>query len=155
MKSWQVLKEAAETIGVKALASRLRLSPALVYKWCQEWSPDDPEASGARNPLDRLADVVEATQSLAVVNWLCHEAGGFFVSNPLLTQENTETELLRKTQALVREFSDLLSTVTTSIGDDGQIVSSEADLIRAKWEALKSSAEGFVIACEAGRYHGG
>ena len=36
MRSNEVLREAAEIVGVKALASELRLSPALIYKWCQE-----------------------------------------------------------------------------------------------------------------------
>ena len=39
MRSHEVLREAAEKIGVKALAARLRLSPALVYKWCEDTSP--------------------------------------------------------------------------------------------------------------------
>ena len=81
MRSYEVLKRAAEHIGVKALAAELRLSPALVYKWCQEWDSEDPDASGARNPLDRVADIVRVTGDRDVVNWLCHEAGGFLVPN--------------------------------------------------------------------------
>ena len=61
MESYEVLREAAEGVGVKALAAELRLSPALVYKWCQESSREDVDASGARNPLDRLADIVRVT----------------------------------------------------------------------------------------------
>ena len=38
MLSHEVLRRAAEPIGVKALAAKLRLSPAMVYKWCQESS---------------------------------------------------------------------------------------------------------------------
>ncbi len=153
MKSCEVLKAAADNIGVKALASRLHLSPALVYKWCQESSRDDPDSSGARNPLDRLAEIVQATGDENVVNWLCHEAGGFYVHNPKPHDSDNETELLRRTQVLVKEFSELLSTVTQSIEDDGQIEGKEADLIRHKWEALKTTTESFVVACETGCYH--
>jgi hypothetical protein len=32
MHSWEVLRDAADRIGVKALAARLKLSTALVYK---------------------------------------------------------------------------------------------------------------------------
>ncbi len=152
MKSWEVLKAAADNIGVKALASKLKLSPAMVYKWCQESPREDPEASGARNPLDRLAEIVTATEDKAVVGWLCHEANGFYVRNPQPHGGHNETELLKSTQQLVQEFSELLSTVTRSIEDDGQIESKEADLIRHKWEMLKSNAEGFVLACENGCY---
>ncbi len=152
MKSWEVLKKASDGIGVKALAGALRLSPALVYKWCQESSREDPDASGARNPLDRVAAIMKATADTGVINWLCHEAGGFFVRNPEVRDHDNETGLLRRTQLLVREFSDLLSTVTRSIEDDGQIKAVEADRIRIKWEQLKGGAEGFVVACETGCY---
>ncbi len=153
MKSCEILKTAADTIGVKALAAKLNLSPALVYKWCQESNKEDPDSSGARNPLDRLAEIVQATGDEKVVNWLCHEAGGFFVHNPRAHDGDNETELLRRTQALVKEFSELLSTVTRSIEDDGQIEDKEADLIRREWETLKTTAESFVAACETGFYH--
>lgn len=88
-----------------------------------------------------------------MVKWLCHEAGGFFVHNPPARHADGETELLRQTQSLVKEFSELLSTVTRSIEDDGQIEDSEADLIRGKWETLKTTSESFVVACETGCYH--
>jgi hypothetical protein len=152
MQSHEVLKRAAENVGVKALASELRLSPALVYKWCQESTRDDPGASGARNPLDRLADVVRVTNSRDVVQWLCHEAGGFFVSNPRPIEKPVRVELLRDTQNLMTEFSLLLQTVTGSIVDDGLIDGPEADKIRQTWEKLKSSAEQFTVACESGAY---
>ncbi|MHC4066685.1 MAG: phage regulatory CII family protein [Planctomycetota bacterium] len=152
MRSYEVLRRASDGIGVKALAATLRLSPALVYKWCQEADPDDPDASGARNPLDRLRDIVQATGDTDVVNWLCHEAGGFFVSNPRSLKGDLDTELLVDTQRLVEEFSRLLSTVTRSIEDDGRIDPAEADRIRQAWESLKGTAEQFTVACERGLY---
>ena len=152
MKSWEVLKEAMEDVGAKALAARLKLSPALLYKWCQESTKDEPDASGARNPLDRLAEIIEITGNTEIANWLCRQAGGFYVRNPKALKGRTEPELLRQTQTLVREFSDLLTTVTKSVQDDGQIHDREAVQIRREWEALKSAAESFVVSCEAGCY---
>ncbi|MFQ5807823.1 MAG: hypothetical protein ACE5I3_15360, partial [Phycisphaerae bacterium] len=76
MKSWEVLREAADRIGVKALAARLNLSTALVYKWCQEPPKDDPSGSGARNPLDRLREIVDATGDPRGRNWGWDAAGG-------------------------------------------------------------------------------
>lgn len=152
MRSYEILREASEEIGVKALAAALRVSPALVYKWCQQSSQDDPDASGARNPLDRLADIVEATGSTDVVNWLCNQAGGFFVPNSVPPSGDVQTELLMTTQRLVQEFSRLLTAVTKSIEDDGQVDPGEADRIRQAWEKLKSSAEAFSVACEQGLY---
>ncbi len=152
MKSHEVLRAAADVIGVKALANQLKLSPALVYKWCQESQHEDPDSSGTRNPLDRMAEIVRVTGHTAVINWVCHEVGGFFVRNPLPIRKDTEAELLRTTQVLIQEFGDLLSTVSRSIEDDGRIASNEADRIRDKWELLKYHAESFVVACESGCY---
>lgn len=152
MRSHEVLKRAADNVGVKFLASELRLSQALIYKWCQEWQPDDPDAGGARNPLDRLAEIVRVTGDRNVVNWLCHEAGGFFVPNPSEPSASVGTELLVNTQRLVREFSQLLLTVTKSIEDDGEIDSKEAVRIRDEWELFKQTVEAFTVASERGLY---
>lgn len=152
MRSHEVLRRAIDPIGVKAVAASLRLSPAMIYKWCQESVQEDPDASGARNPLDRVAEIVKATGDTELVNWLCHEADGFFVSNPEPFDHDLDTELLINTQRLVTEFSQLLLTVTHSVEDDGQIEPKEADQIRAAWETLKSTAESFIVACERGTY---
>ncbi len=152
MRSYEVLRDAAENVGVKALAADLRLSPALVYKWCQESNSDDPDASGARNPLDRLADIVRVTGSRSVVDWLCQESNGFFVTNPKINSLPLRVDMLSETQKLVQEFGQLLLTVTRSIEDDGFIEGCEADRIRQSWEKLKTSAESFTVACERGLY---
>lgn len=152
MKSHEVLREAAERVGVKALAAELRLSPALVYKWCQEADPADPESSGARNPLDRLSEILRVTEDTGVVSWLCHEASGFYVRNPQVSEATPGEKLLPVTQQMVREFGELLTAVSESIADDAQITPDEADAIRRQWEALKSVSEGFVVACESGLY---
>jgi len=152
MHSYEVLRRAIDSVGVKSVAAGLRLSPAMIYKWCQESVQKDPDASGARNPLDRVAEVVKATGDTEVVNWLCHEADGFFVSNPEPFDHDLDTELLVNTQKMVTEFSNLLLTVTRSIEDDGQIEPKEADQIRGAWEVLKSTAESFTVACERGAY---
>lgn len=152
MRSNEVLREAAETVGVKVLAGRLRLSPALIYKWCQEANPGDPDTSGTRNPLDRLREIIEVTGHIPVVNWLCHEANGFFVHNPEAACEDIDADLLQSTQHLVMAFSRLLKEVSESVANDGAIEPDEADRIRADWEQLKTTAETFVIACERGVY---
>ncbi|MGB0715510.1 MAG: phage regulatory CII family protein [Phycisphaerae bacterium] len=152
MKSHEVLKRAADTVGVKALASELRLSQAMVYKWCQESDSSDPDASGARNPLDRLADIVRITNDTRICNWLCHESGGFMVMNPKGKPPDLDSELLANTQRLVKEFSQLLLTVTRSIEDDGKIEPKEADHIREVWEDFKSMVETFTVACERGHF---
>jgi len=152
-RSDEVLKQAADKIGVKALAAELKLSPALVYKWCQQHDPDDPDSSGARNPLDRLAEIVRATGDPEVINWLCHRAGGFFSPNPQVDAGNFSADLLVATQHLVKEFSDMLEEVSRSIADDGLIEPKEAARIRRHWEVLKRVSESFVVAGEAGLFN--
>lgn len=152
MKSWEVLREATERVGVKAVAARLKLSSALVYKWCQEPSSVDPSASGARNPLDRLLTVVQATEDPRIINWLCNASDGFFVRNPAVHPGDEEEQMLGTTQRVVQDFGGLLTDISGSIENDGQITSDEADTIRQSWEKLKSQAECFVVACERGMY---
>ena len=152
MKSWEVLREAADRIGVKALAAKLNLSTALVYKWCQESPREEPGSSGARNPLDRLKEIYDATEDDHVVNWICHEAGGFYVKNPTVKPGAAEENLLTVTQRMVIDFGDLLAAISRSIENDGQITADEADHIRRAWESLKTKAECLVVACEQGMY---
>lgn len=152
MQSHEVLREAAERVGVKILASELRLSPAMVYKWCEEADSDDSEASGTRNPLDRISEIVRLTGHTGVVSWLCHEAGGFFAENPTVKPEKMGADLLQRTQELVAGFSRLLDEVSRSVADDNQIDSNEADRIRSTWESLKTTVESFVVAAERGMY---
>lgn len=151
-RSDEVIKQAAGGIGVKALAAELKLSPALVYKWCQPWDPEDPDSSGARNPLDRVVDIVRATGDPEVVNWLCHQAGGFFTPNPRVEEATTATALLIGAQQLVKEFSDMLEEVSRSVANDGVICRTEAQRIRRHWETLKRVAEHFVVCGESGLF---
>jgi len=147
-----VLKQAIDRIGVKAVAAELRVSPALVYKWCEEARADDPEASGTSNPLDRIREIIKLTGDESIASWLCHQAGGFFVRNPPVKSRNFDADLLESTQKLVRQFSELLGAVSKSVSNDGQIVPAEADRIREDWERLKTIVETFVVACEKGIY---
>jgi hypothetical protein len=154
VNSWEVLRDAIEKVTVKAVASKLKISNALVYKWCQEPSRSNRDSSGARNPLDRIHMVFELTGDPRIINWLCHKAGGFFVQNPPLSSEPQEEQLLDSTQRFVNEFGAMLSAVSRSISNDGRITTDEAATIRQCWEQLKSSAERFVNACERGQFTG-
>lgn len=155
MESYEVLREAMEKVGAKAVAAELKVSPALVYKWCEPPDSTHADASGTRNPLDRLREIVRVTGHIAVVNWLCHQAGGFFVHNPKPTSKDIDADLLQSTQHLVKAFSELLNEVSASVADDGAIAAKEAGHIRQDWERLKTTAESFVVACERGLYHPG
>lgn len=154
--AWEVLRDAVERVGVKAVAARLKLSSALVYKWCQEpRSRVSPTNSGALNPLDRLKTILDVTDDPRLVHWLCQCIGGFYVGNPRVNPEQRGAELLAATHHVVEDFGELLASISRSIENDGCISKEEASLIRGTWERLKSQAECFVVACERGFYASG
>jgi hypothetical protein len=156
MKSYEVIRGAVDELGVKAVAAGLRVSSALVYKWCEPPAEHaDPEASGAKNPLDRVREMYQLTKDIHLIRWLCNEAGGFFAANPVADVRKTADEtVFEETRLMVGDFSELLNAVTESMGADKQIDSLDADKIRQKWEDLKACVEHFVLCCETGRYRG-
>lgn len=154
MKSYEVIRNAVDEPGVKAVAAALKVSPALVYKWCEPPAEaDDPDQSGAKNPLDRVREMYMLTKDIRLVRWLCNEAGGFYVSNPVPEiRKSVDEQIFTETRSMVRDFSELLDAVTESVEGDSHIDPNEADIIREKWEDLKACVERFVISCEKGHY---
>lgn len=147
MESCDVLREAMEKRGVKAIAADMNLSSSLLYKWCE--SKKGPEACGTDNPLDRVLKIYRLTDNPAPIHWLCRRAGGFLTMNPP-AREASKIALLKSTQQILKEFSDVMEAVSESYGDDSRIGPKEATRIRKEWEELKVVAESFVVACERG-----
>src|SRR5471032_3275947 len=145
MKSYEVIRQAVEEPGVKAVAGALKVSPALVYKWCEPPAEEkDPDQSGAKNPLDRVREMYLLTKDIRLIRWLCNEAGGFYVSNPVPDlRKSIDEAIFSETRSMVRDFSELLDAVTESVEDDSRVDDGEADVIRQKWEDLKACAERF------------
>jgi transposase-like protein len=156
MKSFEVIHDSVEGVGVKKVAAAMNVSASLVYKWCEaaavQGEPD--EASGALNPLDRVAVLWECTRDAALIDWLCHRAGGTFV--PDSTRDtDVDAAYVERTQKLVRDFSELQAAVSQSMINDGHVDPREAEHIRRHWQVLKRHAESFVAACEQGLYDKG
>jgi hypothetical protein len=154
MKSHEVIRQAVDEPGVKSVAAALKVSPALIYKWCEPPAHEtDPDQSGAKNPLDRLREMYLLTKDIRLIRWLCNEAGGFFVANPVPElRKSIDQEIYSETRAMVRDFSELLDAVTESVEDDTDIDPDEADVIRQRWEDLKACVERFTISAEKGHY---
>ncbi|CAN5652792.1 hypothetical protein BH09PLA1_BH09PLA1_37100 [soil metagenome] len=154
MKSFEVIRSAVDEPGVKAVAAALKVSPALVYKWCEPPADsEDPDQSGAKNPLDRVREMYLLTKDIKLIRWLCNEAGGFFVANPVPElRKSIDEQIYTETRGMVKEFSELLDAVTTAVDDDPYVDPDEADEIRQRWEDLKACVERFVISCEKGHY---
>ena len=131
----------------KAVAAELGVSLSLVYKWAEKPSDD---GSGSRNPLDRLLEIIELSGDTGIVEWLCRQQGGHFVVDPDVSGHQID-HVLPATQEIIGQFSNLLNRISDA-AHDHSVCESEADEIRQCWDKLKSYAEGFVRACEAGAY---
>jgi len=150
MRSYEILKKAIDTVGAKKVAMDMKVSTPLVYKWCQEPTKEaGDDSSGARNPLDRTLAVYRSTGEIAIVNWLCNKAEGYYVAN-LEAEKKFRKGGVRHTQTMIQEFSDLIKVIAESFANDGYIDGNEAKKIRREWQKLKSFGEEFVTACEHG-----
>ena len=150
MQSYEALKEAVDRVGVKSLAGDMNLSTSLIYKWCEPTS--GPDACGADNPLDRVVRICELTGDSGPVEWLCTQLNGFLVRNASQGRHG-KIPLLKATQSILKEFSDVMQAVSESYANGDRIDAGEAQRIRKEWEELKSVAESFVVACECGDYN--
>jgi hypothetical protein len=148
MQSHELLREVLQNANPKEVAAELGLSLSLVYKWAE---PPDEDRSGAANPLDRVATLYRCTRDERLVQWLCEQAGGFFIKNPK-SHWNRPFYLIPATNHILQEFADLLSVIAQAAADN-QINQKEAERIRARWEELKSATEGFVRCCEEGNFN--
>lgn len=153
MKSHEVLKQVIEAVGTKHVASDLKVSSSLVYKWCAEPMVDgERDPSGARNPLDRVLHLCDSTGDRRAVEWLCQQVGGYFVGSPKVDLAEVPTECIRHTQSLLAEFSSLLQVISESIANEDRIDEDESKQIRHQWQQLQSQGEAFVRACESGLF---
>src|SRR5688572_9790196 len=123
MKSHEVLKIAIDQVGVKTIASDLNLSPALIYKWCQERATEDTDLtmSGAVNPLDRVMEIFEKTKNVELINWICRMADGYFVQNALIDEHTYDARVFKNTQRLIKQFSETLEKISDCFDNDNKI----------------------------------
>jgi hypothetical protein len=144
MKSHEVIKATVEDLGAKKVASDLGISLSLLYKWSEP-----AHESGAANPLDRVAELCRVTGDPRPIAWLCQQQDGVFVKNPPTDGRKVErVDVLRDTQRILKEFSDVLNAVSTG-WEDARLNPGEAAEIRREWDELKAIAETFVRQCEA------
>jgi hypothetical protein len=146
-ESHEVLKEAFEKTSPKEIAAELAVSLSLVYKWAQ---PNTDLGSGSRNPLDRVATLMRLTRDPYIIQWLCQQAGGYFVRNPESSCKEG-FEVVPATNEIVQQFADLLSVITRA-SLDNTITPDESAEIRKCWDELKAYTEGFVTCCEEGDF---
>ena len=139
--SADILKSAVSKVGVKQVAAQLKVSTSLVYKWC-----DPKQISGEssiNNPLERVVDLYELTQDDQMVQWICEQTNGFLTKNPSVDPDLTRSDL-EHTQEIVREFSELLTVISSSISNGSSLSSKQLITIRSEWEDLKQAGESFI-----------
>jgi hypothetical protein len=147
MDAHEVMKEVLKRTSAKQISADMGLSLSLIYKWAEP--PEDDSGSGASSPLDRVGQLVRITKDARIAQWVCEQAGGFYIRNP--HDFTPGGPLIPLTNDIVQEFADMLATIATSASDN-MITREEAKKIRARWEELKSVTEGFVKAAEAGTF---
>jgi hypothetical protein len=148
MESHEVLREAFQQTSPKEIASEMGLSLSLVYKWSQ---PGDGKGSGVENPLDRVVQLVRLTKNPRLVEWLCQQAGGYFVRNPRHREQREHEDVFPATNEIIQQFADLLESITNAAADR-RITKPESERIRRQWDELKAFTEGFVRCCEEGDF---
>lgn len=147
MHSHEVMKEVLKKTSAKQIAADMSLSLSLIYKWAEP--PEDDSGSGASSPLDRVGQLIRITRDARIAQWVCEQAGGFYIRNP--QELPPHQPLIPITNDIVQEFADMLATIATSSADN-VITKDEAKNIRRRWEELKTVTEGFVTACESGSF---
>ena len=147
MQSHELLREVYDRSNVKQIAADLGLSLSLIYKWAE---PSHDTGSGTTNPLDRIVALIRSTGDSQIAQWICQEAGGFFIRNPKNLWPHPLL-LVPATNRIVQDFADLLAVIAKA-ANDNHVSHTEAAAIRARWEELKSVTEGFVRCCEAGNF---
>lgn len=147
MQSHEVLREVLKQTSAKQIAADMALSLSLIYKWAEP--PVDDSGSGANNPLDRIGQLIRSTKDPRIAQWVCEQAGGFYIRNPQSLQHSGQ--LIPLTNDIVQDFADMLATIAQAASDN-TITKAEAKTIRRRWENLKSVTERFVHAAESGNF---
>jgi hypothetical protein len=147
MESHEIVRQALEKGNPKEVAAEMGVSLSLIYKWSQS---EADNGSGALNPLDRVQRLHQLTQHDAIIQWLCHQAGGVFVKNPPSSCRKG-FEVMPATQEIVQQFANLLASISQA-AQDNSICEREAADIRHVWNELKRYTEGFVRCCEEGDF---
>src|SRR5438477_10649055 len=80
MHSHEVMREVLKKTSAKQIAAEIALSLSLIYKWAEP--PEDDSGSGASSPLDRVGQLIRITHDARVAQWVCEQAGGFYIRNP-------------------------------------------------------------------------
>lgn len=126
--NWESFEALQGTIGkdTETVALALHASRILVIKWKERPATDeDFQQSGARNPLDRLAIIIETIEKIdpkrayLPINWLCARFG-FLPPVKMPEGAIDEERLVKAILEWNTEFGQTCESISKAI-DDGRI----------------------------------
>lgn len=130
--------------GCKRIAADMKVSRSLVEKWARTRGDG---RSFELSPLDRMLTLLVVTGDVRLVQWLCAQAGGYFVANPPVKSWRT-ANLLPVESRVMAENLQLLAALAKTLGH--RVSRSETRSLRMQWEQCKADMEGLVASCEWG-----
>jgi hypothetical protein len=131
MKSRKLMRMVLRQGNAKQVAADLHVSVSTVYKWSEEGE------SGRRNPLELSAELFHSTRDRRLVEWLCAEAGGYFVRNPPAKGLPQRDRLQARCQAM-----EMLGQFQSALARSLPVNGSEREAaLQELWAALKSDLE--------------
>lgn len=140
METYQALKAAIKDKAAH-FAKRLIKSPSLVYKWTEP--AEDPEDSGALNPLDRMELLIEIAillnhprgDCLAPLDYLEHRFDriAFDIPKKDHCSLDSSQDLLRA----VKEFGELAAEGSKAIANNSLTSQAMAAIEKEGFEAMK------------------
>lgn len=145
MESWELFQVVCKKYGRKRVAREMGVSLSLVDKWCK---PRSPRGSGTRNPLDRAAELYRLTRERRLVEWLCEQAGGYFVPN-VSGKDLPKRELLSAAGRVQEAMGHFQSAMGEAL-KDSVVTGPEAQAIRKNWASLQQEVEGLLNRCDLG-----
>lgn len=128
MTTYEILKDNLK-VPIKELAGDLHLSKESIHKWI---------SGEQRNPLDRLFIILDNSDKGAVLDYICHRSGGYYIELP--KSEETSSEICANA---CKEFGELLTAMSLALSD-GVVDEIEYDRINKEWGDLQNVMHGFL-----------
>ena len=147
MESHEACRKAFKSVGCKNVARGMKLSHSIVNKWSE---PRPPHGSGLLNPPDRMARLMALTGNEVLIRWLCAEAGGFFVPNPVAMPRAIRLDAAQEPCRLLRDFGAL--ELAAAIALEGPASADKVSRLRSLWEQCKGDVERLVRVLEGGGF---
>lgn len=152
MNSRQALKEALKGVDRNIVAKAIGLQIGSLNNQVAGELPYFPKGK-TLNFLDRVMECMAAieaeTGKHTLLEWMAEQMGCIVIKNPAINA--TSSPAISKISEILQDFSSVVDEIGKA-AEDNRIEPAEAEKIRAKWEIMKRTVEGFVLAGETGVY---